>query len=206
MVPVKSPKWPTDFLSCAGSIGLYLCPNSVGTSEGPDHNLHTFCYSAMVQEIGLHSCPMSRGQFSSAHTLMTSGLSRPMHTEVLELKAQGLAIESRQRETTGEKMPGPGYMAWVHESSEINSSLPPFVSFPSTSTYAYVLLEGRHPPLSHSSFLLGRKSVLLERGCMCHPHGDLTLVLCAEMQRLHTVIQWTCKTMVNLARVPSWSL
>lgn len=100
-------------------------PHSIGMSEGPAHNPLTFSYSAMVQEIGLDSCPMSRGQFSLAHTLMTSGLCWPVHTEVLELKAQGLAIERRQRETTGEKMPGPDYRAWVHQSSEINSSLPP---------------------------------------------------------------------------------
>lgn len=73
-------------------------PHTIGMSEGPAHNLHTFSYSTMIQEIGLDSCPMSRGQFSAAHTLMTSGLCWPMHTEVLELKAQGLVIERRKQE------------------------------------------------------------------------------------------------------------
>lgn len=125
VVANKSLKWSTDFLNCGGSIRLYFCPHSAGTSQGPVHSLYTFSYSVMVQELGLHSCSMSRGQFFSAHTLMTSGLGWPTHTEVLELKAQGLAIERRQRETTGEIMPGPDYMAWVHESSGKNSSLPP---------------------------------------------------------------------------------
>ena len=162
-------------LKCIINVSLFLCPQSVRTSDGHVYNLHTFNPLDVFQRFRLHSCPMLTSELFSAHTsiddLRFGWASAYWGPTTRRIRA------CDRNETVG----GKNDKVEVYDMSSLIKKINVFtINGQSWSTRTLLLCGQKECPTQEKKY-------------KWHPDQDLPLVSCADLQRWHAVIQWICK-------------